>query len=91
MFKTNLNKSNDMTLRRFSLVHDNQNDDWRLVQNTTNRTVQRFETKQDATAGGVLRQALGSQGGSVRIHLENGRIEEERTFPRSADPTRSKG
>jgi hypothetical protein len=27
----------------------------------------------------------------VRIHLENGRIQEERTYPRSADPRSSKG
>lgn len=29
--------------------------------------------------------------GSVKIHLANGRIEEERTYPRSADPRASKG
>jgi hypothetical protein len=28
---------------------------------------------------------------SVRIHKVNGRIQEERTYPRSADPPRSKG
>lgn len=28
---------------------------------------------------------------SVRIHKENGRIQEERTYPRSADPKKSKG
>jgi Uncharacterized protein conserved in bacteria (DUF2188) len=28
---------------------------------------------------------------SVRIHKENGRIQEERTYPRKADPRRSKG
>jgi hypothetical protein len=28
---------------------------------------------------------------SVRIHKENGQIQEERTYPRSADPRRSKG
>jgi len=28
---------------------------------------------------------------SVRIHKENGRIQEERTYPRSADPRKSKG
>jgi hypothetical protein len=29
--------------------------------------------------------------GSVKIHLVNGEIEEERTYPRSADPRKSKG
>lgn len=28
---------------------------------------------------------------SLRIFLKNGRIQEERTYPRSADPRRSKG
>jgi hypothetical protein len=28
---------------------------------------------------------------SVRIHKGNGRIQEERTYPRSADPKKSKG
>jgi uncharacterized protein DUF2188 len=28
---------------------------------------------------------------SVRIHKADGRIQEERTYPRSADPRRSKG
>jgi hypothetical protein len=80
-----------MSLRRFSLVHDRAKDDWKLVNNETSRTVERFDTKGVATAGGVLSDAIGQQGGSVRIHLENGRIQEERTYPRSADPTSSKG
>lgn len=29
--------------------------------------------------------------GSVKIHTEAGQIEEERTYPRSEDPSRSKG
>lgn len=28
---------------------------------------------------------------SLKIHKEDGTIQEERTYPRSADPTRSKG
>ncbi len=28
---------------------------------------------------------------SVRIHKKNGHLQEERTYPRSADPRRSKG
>lgn len=77
-------------LRRFNLVHDQQKDDWKL-QNELGRTVRRFETKDDATAGGVLKEALGSNGGSVRIHKENGLFQEERTFPRSRDPKSSPG
>ena len=85
------NPDETMTLRPFSLVHDRTKDDWKLVNDQSGRTVQRFDTKTAATAGGVLSDAIGIQGGTVRIHLENGRIQEERTFPRSADPRSSEG
>jgi hypothetical protein len=32
-----------------------------------------------------------TQSTTVKIHKENGRIQEERTYPRSADPRQSKG
>ena len=83
--------TNMTNLRRFSLTQDKKAEDWKLVDDQTQRTVRRFNTKGTATAGGVLGGALGTQGGSVRIHLENGRFEEERTFPRSADPRESTG
>jgi hypothetical protein len=35
--------------------------------------------------------ALRIGGASVRIHTKDGRIQEERTYPRSADPRGSKG
>lgn len=77
-------------LPRYDLVHDGQKDDWAL-RNAQGRTVRRFETKSDATAGGALKDAVGGGGGSVRIHKENGAIQEERTFPRSRDPKKSPG
>jgi hypothetical protein len=36
--------------------------------------------------GGVLGKAVGSGGGSVQIRKLDGTIQEERTFPRAADP-----
>ncbi len=77
-------------LPRFNLFHDQQKDDWKL-QNEQGRTVRRWDIKDDATAGGVLKDVLGSNGGSVRIHKENGVFQEERTFPRSRDPKSSPG
>jgi hypothetical protein len=47
--------------------------------------VKTFKEKAKATKGGVLSRAIGGRG-SVRIKKRNGRIQEERTFPRSADP-----
>jgi uncharacterized protein DUF2188 len=36
-------------------------------------------------------KAIELGGGSVRIHGQNGRVLEERTYPRSRDPKRSRG
>lgn len=78
-------------LPRFTLSHDHQKGGWVLKREITGQVVRRFETKDDATAGGVLGKAIGANGGSVRIQKENGVFQEERTFPRSRDPRRTKG
>lgn len=75
----------------YTLSKDHSKDEWRLTNDATNRVVRRFETKDEATTGGVLADAIGGAGGSVRIQKENGVYQEERTFPRSRDPRRSKG
>ena len=78
-------------LPRYTLDHDERKQDWALKNDANDKTVRRFETKQEATKGGVLQKAVGPLGGSVRIHKEHGGIQEERTYPRSADPKKSKG
>ena len=78
-------------LPRFTLAFDQQKEDWALRNDMSGRTVRRFETKDDATKGGVLENAVGNAGGSVRIHKLNGMYAEERTYPRSRDPHSSKG
>jgi hypothetical protein len=78
-------------LPRFTLAFDQQKEDWALRNDMSGRTVRRFETKVDATKGGVLEDAVGDAGGSVRIHKLNGMYDEERTYPRSRDPRSSKG
>ena len=78
------------TLPKFTLEHNEKKDQWDLRKDSGDRLVKSFETKQDATKGGALQKAIGGAG-SVKIQKENGRIQEERTFPRSADPKRSKG
>lgn len=50
--------------------------------------------KADAIRDAIARaRAWAESGGSVslRIYGKNGRIQEERTYPRSSDPRRSKG
>lgn len=80
-----------MTLDKFHLVHDKKADNWRLEPKGGGRAKAVFETKSEATAGGALAKALGKAGGSVDIHKVDGKIQEERTFPRSADPKSSPG
>ena len=81
----------DRNLPQFHLTKDAAKGDWALRKAGAERATRRFDTKTEATAGGVLSEAVGKGGGSVRIHLESGRIQEERTFPRGRDPKQSPG
>lgn len=78
-------------LRKFTLDYNEEKKRWDLENDKTDQVVRTFENKEDATKGGVLKKILGDQGGSVKIQKENGRFQEERTYPSSADPKESKG
>jgi Uncharacterized protein conserved in bacteria (DUF2188) len=78
-------------LPHYTLSYDEKKQDWALRQDITGRTVRRFETKNEATRGEVLENAVGAAGGSVKIQKENGVYQEERTYPRSKDPRQSRG
>lgn len=78
-------------LPKYTLKFDRQRQDWELENDKTDRVLRRFEAKDDATKGGVLKKAVGTGGGSVKIQKKQGGYQEERTYPRSADPRRSKG
>jgi hypothetical protein len=78
-------------LPKYTLEKNEQKGRWDLKNDATDRTVKSFERKSDATSGGALEKAVGRGGGSVKIQKENGRIQEERTFPGSADPKKSPG
>ena len=77
-------------LARYSLSHDEKKKRWVLKHEGTGQTVKTFATKAAGTKGGVLERAVKGTG-SVRIRKRNGQIQEERTFPRNADPRGSKG
>lgn len=77
-------------LPKYTLEKNERTERWDLVNDKTNRTVKSFDTKADATKGGELEKAVGGTG-SVKIQKENGRIQEERTYPGSADPKKSPG
>ena len=76
-------------LPRFSLAH-NETKKWELKKEGSSEVVKAFASKAAALKGGVLEKVLGGRG-SVRIRKRDGKIQEERTYPRSADPRGSKG
>jgi hypothetical protein len=78
-------------LPKFTLDYNEKKDKWDLSNDSTNKVVRSFERKAEATAGGSLAKAVGKQGGSVKIQKADGKFQEERTFPGSADPKESKG
>ena len=85
-------KRNTMAkLRKITLEYNEGKDRWDLENDKTDKVVKSFATKEKATKGGVLKRVLGEQGGSVKIQKENGRFQEERTFPSSKDPHQSPG
>ena len=77
-------------LPKFTLTHNDKKSGWDLKQDKSEKVIKHFETKEDATTGGILKKAIGGEG-SVKIEKINGGYQEERTFPRSEDPKKSKG
>jgi hypothetical protein len=78
-------------LAKFTLAFDEKKDKWTLRNDRTKRVEQSFGTKARAMSGGVLKRAVGREGGSVKIQKENGRFQEERTYPGRRDPRKSRG
>jgi hypothetical protein len=78
-------------LPSYHLTRDKKRGGWQLERAGSDRATARFEKKADALKRGVLRSAVGKDGGSVKIHKQNGRIQQERTYPAGRDPTSSKG
>lgn len=72
-------------LPRYSLSQNKDSKKWELKHEGTGQLVKSFKSKAAATKGGVLEKAVGGRG-SVRIRKRDGKIQEERTYPRSADP-----
>jgi hypothetical protein len=77
-------------LPRFTLTHSDKKDQW-VLKNEANRSVESWDTKAEATTRGELKEAIGNNGGSVRIEKLQGGYEEERTFPKSRDPKETPG
>jgi len=62
---------------------------WELIKQGASRASKTAPTKTE-----ILKTAAAFFEGktaSLKVHTQNGRIEEERTYPRSVDPAKSKG
>ncbi len=77
-------------LAKYTLSQDAKTKRWVLSHDGTGQKVKSFASKAAATKGGVLERAVGKSG-SVKIKKRNGKLQEERTYPRRHDPRRSKG
>jgi hypothetical protein len=76
-----------MALDRYHLTK--RKNDWRLEKAGSDRALLKAPTKVEAVQ--KTRRYMKNREGSVRIHKVNGKIQEERTYPRGKDPRSSKG
>ena len=62
---------------------------WKLKREGAERASKTEETKKEMID--TMRDFMKDRTGSVKIHKENGIIQEERTYPRRKDPSESPG
>ena len=75
-------------MKRLDLVK--KKNEW-VAQTGSKKVVARARTKEDAVRKTARAAKADSQAVTVKIHKENGQFQEERTYPRKADPPGSKG
>lgn len=78
-------------LPKYTLSKSKEKKGWELKEDKTKKVIHTFRTKENAKKGGAIKKELGPEGGSVRIEKLHGGYDEERTYPRSKDPKKSKG
>jgi len=78
-------------LKKYEVSYDGKAENWKLKEQGSGRVVAQASLKADLVAGRKLAQLLRGEGGSVRIKKMDNKIQEERTYPRSKDPKKSKG
>ena len=62
---------------------------WKFGKEGGDRALRRADTKEAVTD--KMRDYMQDKEGSVKIRKQDGTYQEERTYPRSSDPRRSKG
>jgi hypothetical protein len=66
-----------------------KDDKWALTKEGNERASKTAETKQDLID--ATRDFMSDKVGSVKIHKQDGKFQEERTYQRKNDPKKSKG
>lgn len=64
-------------------------DKWAFQKEGSDRALRTADTKAEIMV--QMREYMSDKVGSVKIHTEEGVIQEERTYQRKDDPTKSKG
>jgi len=62
---------------------------WKLTMEARENPLGEWDTKEEAVEKST--RVVEGNTGSLKIHLADGTIEEERTYPRAADPVETKG
>lgn len=78
-------------MKKFHLTKDN--DQWKLTKEGGERATKTFagKNKEEATRESAEYLKNLNDAASMKIHKLNGQFDEERTYPKSADPKESKG
>jgi Uncharacterized protein conserved in bacteria (DUF2188) len=74
-------------MQMYHLVPDGGH--WILKPEGSESVLADFDSKQQAVESSV--DLIREKSGSLKIHNADGTIEEERTYPRTADPVKSEG
>ena len=73
----------------YHLTHDGK--DWKLTKQHASRAARVLKNLNKTDSIRAAADFMQDHPGSLKIHKLDGRIQEERTYPRSADPKKSKG
>lgn len=76
-------------MKNFHLVHENGK--YKLKQENAERASKVFDSNKNDAIKESKEYILNQGGGSLKIHRNGGGFLEERTYPRSNDPSESKG
>jgi hypothetical protein len=74
-------------MNNFHITKDGKQ--WKLKEEGKERAVKTADTKNEIVK--KMREYMTKKTGSVKIHKEDGTIQEERTYPGKSDPHKSKG